>query len=273
MSIGIVTPETVNISLNASDYLNKKVAAIISPKHVEGINGWVFDIPKSEQVKISNDITDHYMENGSFINDHVVRKPIKITLTGFIGELVYRKPTGYSADLNFFDSSLSVVDAYLGDYSPQQLQKQQNLLNEVQKNNNFVQQVVQKTTNIVKSFSGEGQLRTMQEVAYNDILGLMNNNQLLKVQTPFAYFESMLIEDVTFMQDQDSDSYCDISVTLKEARFAETTTVAFDQDLLPSRNTIQEGDESNNGTNKGNDKLISFAKKQGYGKIFGKLLK
>lgn len=258
MSIGVVTTERIQMSLNASDYLNKKVAAIVSPKHAEGINGWIFDIPKSEQVKISNDITDHYMENNSFINDHVVRKPIKITLTGLIGELVYRKPIGYSADLNFFSGSLEVVDTYLGDYSPQQLQKQQNLLNEVQKNNNFVNQIVQKTTNIVKSFSGDGQLRTMQEVAYSELKALSDNNSLLKVQTPFAYYENMFIEDLTFSQEEDSDSYCDISITLKEMRFAETTTVAFNDDLLPSRNQQQDTDDVNNGTIKGTDRNESF---------------
>lgn len=253
MSLGLITPERVQMSLNAGSYLNSKVAAIVSPKHAEGINGWVFDIPKSEQVRLSSDITDHYMENNSFVNDHIVDRPIEITLSGFVGELVWKKPTGFGADLNFFSGSLSVVDAYLGDYSPQELQKQQNLLGEIQKNNNFVKQIVQKTTNIVKSFSGDGQSKTLQQVAYNELKALKDNRSLLKVQTPFAYFENMLIQEITFVQGEDSNSYCDISITLKEARFAEISVVSFDEDLLPSRNQQQDTKESDNGTIKGTD--------------------
>lgn len=253
MSIGLVTSERVQMSLNAGSYLNSKVAAIVSPKHAEGINGWVFDIPKSEQVRLVSDITDHYMEDNSHINDHVVDRPSEITLSGLIGELVYRKPTGFGADLNFFSGSLSVVDAYLGDYSPQELQKQQNLLGEIQKNNTFVKQIVDKTSNIVKSFSGDGQSKSLQQVAYNELKALKDNRSLLKVQTPFAYFENMFIQEIIFVQGEDSDSYCDITINLKEMRFAEITTVQFNEDLLASRNQQQEGEESDNGTIKGTD--------------------
>jgi hypothetical protein len=253
MSIGFIASQKIQTTLNVGDYLNKRISAIVSPKSAEGISGWVFDIPKSEQVKISNDITDHYMEDNSFINDHVVRKPIEITLSGLIGELVYKKPSGFGADLSFLSGSLSTIDSYMGDYSPQQLQKQQNLLGEIQKNYNFTNQIVQKTSNMIKAFAGDGQEKTLQELAYNDLLSLMEKNQLLKVQTPFAYFESMLIRDITFVQEEDSDSYSDISITLKEMRFAEISITKFDKNLIPPRNQQQEESETDNGNIKGDD--------------------
>jgi hypothetical protein len=79
---------------NAQGFLDGSNSAVLRPKSAEGIGGFVFDIPDNESVQLQSDITDHYTESNSFLNDHIVRKPIILTLSGFVGELVYRSPAG-----------------------------------------------------------------------------------------------------------------------------------------------------------------------------------
>ena len=237
MSFGEIAKGTAQSSLNVADYLNKKISALVSTKE-KGISGWVFDIDKNASTKLSADITDHYMEDNSVVNDHIVRKPIEVTLTGLIGELVYKKPEGIVADISMVSGTLSIVDTYLGDYSPQALQKANLLLGQIQKNANMLSQLGQKAQNMVKAFSGDGQYKTMQQVAYNELKALYDNDKLLTLQTPHAYYENMKIKDLSFTQDEDSESYSDISVTLKEIRFAKTTTTK--KNTGDNRNGTQE---------------------------------
>ena len=62
--------------------------AIVNILSATGIAGFKFHIPQTEQVQFENEITDHYIETGSTIQDHVAQRPI-ITLTGLVGDYFY----------------------------------------------------------------------------------------------------------------------------------------------------------------------------------------
>ena len=63
--------------------------AIVNILSATGIAGFKFHIPQTEQVQFENEITDHYIETGSTIQDHVAQRPIIITLTGLVGDYFY----------------------------------------------------------------------------------------------------------------------------------------------------------------------------------------
>lgn len=63
--------------------------AIVNILSATGIAGFKFHVPETEQVQFENEITDHYIETGSAIQDHVAQRPITITLTGLVGDYFY----------------------------------------------------------------------------------------------------------------------------------------------------------------------------------------
>ena len=63
--------------------------AIVNILSATGIAGFKFHVPETEQVQFENEITDHYIETGSTIQDHVAQRPITITLTGLVGDYFY----------------------------------------------------------------------------------------------------------------------------------------------------------------------------------------
>lgn len=63
--------------------------AVVNILSSTGIAGFKFHIPEREQVDFENEITDHYIESGSAIQDHITQHPIRITLTGLVGDYFY----------------------------------------------------------------------------------------------------------------------------------------------------------------------------------------
>lgn len=63
--------------------------AIVRPNNPPpGIGGFLFDIPGDEWVQLTSDITDHYVENNTSIQDQIALQPEQITVKGFVAELV-----------------------------------------------------------------------------------------------------------------------------------------------------------------------------------------
>ena len=89
MSIQTIAVSGNTGATNTRELIDNAASSLLSPKAAEGIKGWVFDIPIRESLDLSADITDHFVESGSFISDHIVIKPVRIALTGLIGELVF----------------------------------------------------------------------------------------------------------------------------------------------------------------------------------------
>ena len=118
MSIAPIAQSINQGVTSGRNYLDKRANTILSPKTAKGISGFLFDVPKDEQVTLSYDVTDHFTENNSFLNDHIVRKPIQITLSGWVGELVFEQPDGVAGALSLLNNRLSTVNAYLGDLTP-----------------------------------------------------------------------------------------------------------------------------------------------------------
>lgn len=54
-----------------------------------GIAGFKFHVPQTEVVKFENEITDHYTDTNSAIQDHIASRPITITVTGLVGDYFY----------------------------------------------------------------------------------------------------------------------------------------------------------------------------------------
>lgn len=246
MSFDVIN-QVIGASFAVKNYLDNKSAAIIKPKSAEGVSGFVFDIPDNEKLNLDSDITDHYTESNNFINDHITKKPIVITLSGFIGELVYRGPEGIAGDIQEINNRLETVEAYLGDYTPGGLQAAQRIIQQTQTAVSAINQLEGKIKNVVGLFDGVEPGDTLQQKAYKELFALWKSSALVTVQTPWDFFESMAIKNISFTQNAESKEITDISITVKEMRFSETRTVSFDQNQFPVPVAVQESPDENNG--------------------------
>jgi hypothetical protein len=261
MSFNTISPLVENLTgIDVEKFLEKSQGVVVSSPLNQGISGWVFDVPSGESVDQSADITDHWIETGSFINDHAVIKPVRITLSGFVGNLVYHAPQpgelGYA--LSNLSSKLSEVDAYAGPFTDQYTAKAAKALERASYIANQVDAIAKRATNILKYFAGDGQQINAMQLAYLQLSGLHRSKQVVTVQTPWEYFPKMMIESLSSSQDEASNDITSFSIVLKEVRFSEVKTTTFDQDLFPPAQAQQSAGPVSNGPVQGKQDNSSF---------------
>ena len=258
MSFSTIAQQTNQGLSTGRQYLDERANALLSPKTARGISGFVFQIPDTEEITLTSDVTDHFTENNSFINDHVVNKPIQVTLTGSIGELFFERPRGLAGAAQAIQNRLETVEAYLGDRTPGFVQDAQAIIGQAQTAISAINQTLDRVQNVVGLFEGEGPEETLQQLAYQELFALYRLRSIVTVQTPWTYYDSMIITSISFRQNVDSEEITDISVSLKEFRVAQIQTVAYDDDLFPPRSDLQETSAEDQGTIRGIERNSSF---------------
>lgn len=199
---------------------------VLRTKSSAGIGGFLFDYQGDVNVSLEADITDHYAENNTAVQDHVALRPIEITLRGFVSELTLPKPQGVAGALAAAQSALTQVNAYLGKYTPGVAQTLSTVITQVQSTVNTINQTLAKAQNIISLFPGAPPTATKQAKAYSQLFTAMQQKLPMTVDTPYRVLHNMIIKRITFVQPEDTKSWSDISVTLKQINFVETATVA-----------------------------------------------
>lgn len=195
----------------------------------------VFDYEAEQSVTLETDITDHYIEDNSAIQDNATLKPIMITTGGFIGELSDVLPIGNTTLKQLRDSLVAISS-----YTPQLTEAALVAYNEAF----FLYQTGASLANAAVSawgsvtgnggtnvIDGEGQItslpnQTRQQLMFQQFFGYYNSRTLFTVQTPWAIFEDMIIKTLRAVQDADTQMVTSFEITFKQMRFAQTVTVA-----------------------------------------------
>lgn len=199
---------------------------ILNPHGMKGIAGFVFDYEGDDQLVMESDITDHFAEDNSSVQDHIALKPYRVTLRGFVSELVLPASNqGLFGALTTLQSKMGTVGAYLGKYTPQALQKLQGnvsrAVSQVQNYANTASQYLNQAKNIAALFGGGTGAPTKQQQAFVALASLRDQRQIFNVLTPWTLLPGMAIESLVLVQNRRSKTVTDISVTMKQMRFVD----------------------------------------------------
>ncbi len=270
MSMATISPKGQKDLSVPETYLDSKSAAVVSAAGQEGISGWVFDISGGESIELESDITDHFTENGSFVQDHIVNKPMRITLSGIIGELKYEAPKKDSTEgaLSALTNTLTAVPAYLGPFTPQALQKFTVAFSTAAYLAGQYEAIKKRLSNLKKYFSGEDATETLQQRAFAELKAMRDSKQIVTVQTPWGFYSNMAIVSISVRQDEKTNDYSDISVSLKEMRFASVEVTTFDSGAYVSDIDLQRAKAAETGEVQGTRRNVS-AIRLGYENIAG----
>jgi len=199
---------------------------VLRTKSSTGIGGFLFGYLGDVNVSLEADITDHYAENNTAIQDHVALRPVEVTMRGFVSELTMQKPQGVVGALAAAQSALTQVPAYIQKYTPGVTQTLQKAVTQVQNTVNTINQTLAKAQNIISLFPGAPPQVSKQAKAYSQLSTAMKQKLPMTIDTPYGMMTNMLIKKITFVQPEDTQSWSDITVTLKQINFVEVETVA-----------------------------------------------
>ncbi len=242
-----------NLNLqDGNNYLNTLANKfIVKPKTASGIGGFVFDYEGETTVQSQAEITDHYLESNDPVQDHIAIKPFRLTLRGYTGELAQKSPGGVVGALSIIQNKLTAVEAYAGKYTPGALLAIQRAVTTAQNTVNQINLGLAKIQNIVGFLPGAAPQKSKQQKAFAQLVALQTSRQVFTVETPYRYFDSMVIESLTFIQPEDTKDWSDISITLKQMRFVQVQTVSTSNDTFGGRAAYQRQDPVSQGKTQG----------------------
>lgn len=231
---------------------------IVTPQNAFGVAGFVFDIDGQAKIDLSTDITDHFVENNSFIQDHIAIKPRKVMLRNYVGELVYDNnnfsdiiPQKVLNKLNRVQQLVPVLSA--GAQQARNIFEQARGLRLTAPDLSIqgLTTAAGRAIDIWRLIKNQSPPLPKQQQAYQYFNALMQQKILVSVQTPFAFMSSMAIESVSAVQEEDSLYVSTFTVTLKEMRFATTQTIEYTPEQYQGRTADQRAPVLNNGNMQG----------------------
>ncbi len=199
-----------------------------TPKGAVGIGGFQFDVALDDEIQIENDVTMHWAEDNTYINDHIAQKPYLITMRGYVGELTLPGPNLASPyALSSLASKLGTTQAYLGKYTPQAAQKLENTatgaLNAAQNYANQIAQYANQGIGLLKTIGLMSAGPTKQQKALAKLAALSDAGSIFDVVTPWGFFKTYALKSVRIIQTRETETRSDVICTMQAMRFIDDT--------------------------------------------------
>lgn len=204
---------------------------VVAPLNAFGMGGFVFDIEDEGMAMLQADITDHYTEDNKALQDHIAIKPRRITLRGYVGEVVYSEP-GQTDNSNIQQvvQKLTAIDAFLPQLSDAAIQVQQAIsgIDSAGVNAQTLNTTIPPSANLyalVKNSLGLVGTTQRQQQAFQFFAGCQSAQILMGIQTPWEFLANMAVETMIAIQNPDSIFITDFSITFKQIRLAASSTI------------------------------------------------
>ena len=183
-----------------------------------------FGVAGGNTITASSDITNNYVENNTQRQDHWAINPITYTITGYIGQVIYKPSnivTGFLQDkvLNYLEPLYSIsptVSSYV--------QTAMNTIHQIEANYQKFSKYAQNIVTAFNSLSGQ-EITTYNSNAhmvFESLNALRNNRCLVDVYTPYGTFKDMAMTNISISEEENSKYKWNITIQLQEYRQIET---------------------------------------------------
>tara|TARA_B100001059_G_scaffold179056_2_gene179708 strand:- start:6771 stop:7592 length:822 start_codon:yes stop_codon:yes gene_type:complete len=220
-----IQPNLNKVAQNLNNY-------IVSPLQRLGIAGFNFDKVINSNLKEVSRYTTNYVEDGTYITDHVVFEPKRITMTGFVFEKAYNSQSDPNL-LERLTQKLTVLTVAIPKLT-EGMQQLKNTTDQAQKKD------IQNTVNSAVDF-----WNTVKELnpsdrasgkAYSYLKALWQTSTILSLTEPDGtYHKNMVITSVDKKTRENTFDAIDFVVELQEWRIAETLFETIDASNFAGR--------------------------------------
>lgn len=213
--------------------------AVVNILGATGIAGFKFHIPQTEEVKMESDITDHYTDINTPVQDHIALKPVTITLTGLVGDYFYsiNKIEDYVA---LITPTLTLVSEFMNQENPivKQLKSKWDNSKLVTSWNSFINNTPQELNidyndprystqllgtnkfnfnalDVFSLFQQLYKLKSAQTRAFLFFEALWKSRLPFSVETTWKRYDNMVVQSVQPKRDNNAD-ITEFSITVKQ---------------------------------------------------------
>lgn len=217
--------------------------AVVSVISSTGIAGFKFHVPQTEMVKMESEVTDHYVDDNTVVQDHIIQKPVTITLTGLQGDYFY-SVNELEDKLVPIKSGLTLVTQFIPKLSAATMQAKMRYKNNIDniRNNPYIsptEEYLFGSENITgyAGFKGKSRaafgtlngidlfqlfqnlikLKSAQTRAFFFLEALWRSSAVFTVETTWKRYNDMVITSLQPVRDNNAD-ITDFTVTFKQIR-------------------------------------------------------
>jgi hypothetical protein len=198
---------------------------------------FLFHYEGEQSIALESDITDHYIEDNTALQDQIALKPPIISTHGFIGELNDIAPPAL-APVKALADKLTIISAYTPSLSVSALIAYNTAFQLYQVAQNAINSAVSSWSSI-NGTGGESVIsgnssfpiatepnQNKQQQAFQQLFGFWQSRTLFTVQTPWAVFTDMAIKSMRPIQDAETAYITSFEMSFKQIRIAQTSTTA-----------------------------------------------
>lgn len=207
--------------------------AIVSILESTGISGFQFHVSKSEQIKMENEITDHYIDTNSAVQDHIAQKPVTLTLNGLHGEYFYTVHQIKNI-VGKVIPAISLVKQFLPKFASETMKNKMKKLDSVKvqairedggtpvfKGGISKEVTTFNTLDLWNMFQELYPLKSAQTRAFFFFEAMWKSRAVFSVETSWKHYDNMVIQSITALRDNNAD-ITDFTLVFKQLNFTKS---------------------------------------------------
>jgi len=193
-----------------------------------GIGGFSLFARVNDRLSLKADNPTTYVEDGSPLNDHRVKKPEFLTISGSIGD-VYKTPNTLVDRVQAISSNLGQITQYAPQLTPTQLIAAERVANSAVSQINKLENLINAGT---QANSLVGNLDNLSKPLGEQFLDAMESihygNQLVSIQMPYRVYENMSISSIVIDRSNSSKGISFV-IEAEKFRIADLSFVSVDR--------------------------------------------
>ncbi len=195
----------------------------------------IFHYEGTQRITLSSDITDHFVEDNSAVQDQIALRPERVTAKGYIGELNNVPPVELEI-VKAAAEKLTAIGAFVPQISVTASLAYSEAFFLYQSAKNVANTAVSAWSTLNGALGGAvesvisadglkvAKNQNNQQTMFQQFYGYWRTRTLFTVQTPWAVLQNMAIEELTAEQDEDTLEVSSFDVKFKMIRNAKTLT-------------------------------------------------
>lgn len=222
------------------------------PKSEEiGIGGFSLLCRVRETTTYSAETPDSTVEDGSFVNDHIILRPLTLEIEGNVSDVHIRRSPITEQALRTRAEIGNVANLYEPAFTSSQLQQVDALAVSVRDRLLRVGALIDGGRQAAEFFGNfDTDAKGIQERFIDHIEALHFGRQVIAIDMPYRRYETMVITEISTSRNNESDSI-DFTMSARQIRLADTRFVDVEQ---PAEGVDGQLDsESDKGAQEGED--------------------
>jgi hypothetical protein len=184
-----------------------------------GIGGFTLFARVSDQTQYSTASPTSVVEDGSYIGDHLINAPIKISISGDVADVFFNAPTKTASDSRL--PTVGKVTSFLPKRTPSQVQRVAKVVDSAGDRRREINEKISLGSSPGDYIGNKSGSKPIREQFIDFIEAIHYGKQLVTISMPYRTHESMAINEVTVTRDNQRQALT-FTLTAQKFRIAKT---------------------------------------------------